>query len=64
MERDFWAFEDAHETVLEVQQRAQQAVERCVSGFGAIEDLPELRAQGFLGSLGARSELVPVEPAG
>ena len=62
MERDFGAFEDAHQTVLEAQQTAQQAVERGVSGFGAIEDLPELRAQGF-GALGARSELVFLQPA-
>ena len=41
----------------DLQQTAQQAVERGVSGFGAIEDSLELRAQDF-GSLGARSKLV------
>ena len=62
MERDFGAFEDAHQSVFEAQQTAQQAVERGISGFGAIEDSLELRAQDF-GSLGAGSELVVLQLA-
>src|ERR1700733_1183862 len=53
---------NAHQSVFEAQQTAQQAVERGISGFGAIEDSLELRAQDF-GSLGARSELVVLQLA-